>query len=122
MINLKHLKNSFKHAFHGVVVVIKSEQSFRIQLLAGAVALILSAYFTVKTFELLIILLMIGFVMSLELINSIIERLVDSFKPRIHPAVKEIKDIMAATVLLASVLALIVGVVIFYPYFQELLV
>ena len=122
MINLKQLKNSFTHALRGVKTVFKQEQSFRIQAFAGIVAVGMSIYFKIGQFEFLLILLMIGFVMSLELINSIIERLVDSHKPRIHPVVKEIKDIMAATVLFASLLAAVIGVVIFYPYISQLLV
>ena len=122
MINLKQLYKSFSHAIHGVKTVFKQEQSFRIQTIAGLLAVILSFYFKITQFEFLLVILMIGFVMSLELINSVIERLIDSQKPRIHPVVKEIKDIMAATVLFASLLALIIGVVIFYPHFRDLLV
>jgi undecaprenol kinase len=122
MINLKQFKKSFSHALRGVSIVFKEEQSFRIQTIAAIVAVALSLYLEVNQFELLLILLMIGSVMTLELINSIIERLVDSFKPRIHPVVKEIKDIMAGAVLFVSTLSLIIGILIFYPYISRLLV
>ncbi len=122
MINPKQLIKSFKHALQGVGIVFKEEQSFRIQAIVGLAAIILSIYFKINQFEFLLVLLMVGFVTSLELINSIVERLVDSFKPRIHPVVKEIKDIMAATVLFASILSAIIGIVIFYPYFVDVLV
>ena len=62
------------------------------------------------------LLLLIILVLTLELINSILERFVDVFKPRIHPMVEEIKDLMAGAVLIASLGALIVGLLIFLPY------
>jgi diacylglycerol kinase len=74
----------------------------------------------VPAFEAIVVLLLIAMVLVLELINSIFERLVDTFKPRIHPVVGEIKDIMAATVLLASVTAAAIGLVIFLPKLMSL--
>jgi len=53
-------------------------------------------------------------------VNSIFERISDAFKPRLHPIVKEVKDMMAGAVLLASIFSVIVGVLIFYPYVQLL--
>ena len=55
-------------------------------------------------------------VLILELLNTILERLVNLFKPRIHPYAKVIKDMMAAAVLLASLSATIVGILIFSQY------
>jgi len=59
----------------------------------------------------------IGLVILMEIINSAIERITDVLKPRLDNYVKEIKDIMAAAVMLASVIAIIVGLIIFIPYF-----
>jgi diacylglycerol kinase len=41
-------------------------------------------------------------------------------KPRIHPYARLIKDLMAAVVLISSIVALIVGIIIFYPYIRDL--
>jgi undecaprenol kinase len=71
--------------------------------------------------EWIVILLLVGSVLALEMINSIFERIVDTFKPRIHPAVRDIKDIMAATVLVASLIAAIIGLTIFIPEIKDLL-
>ena len=60
-------------------------------------------------------------VLVLELLNSSIERLVDLAKPRLHEEAGTIKDLMAGAVLLASMVAVIVGILIFWPYpFQAL--
>jgi diacylglycerol kinase (ATP) len=45
---------------------------------------------------------------------------VDILKPRVHPYAQLIKDIMAAAVLIASGGAIVIGVIIFFPYIKEL--
>jgi diacylglycerol kinase len=55
-------------------------------------------------------------VLVLELMNSIFERMVDILKPRIHHYVEDIKDIMAGTVLVASLGSALIGLLIFWPY------
>jgi len=117
MINFKQFVISFTHACRGVKILIKTEQSFRLQIAIGAAALLLLAIFPISSFERIVVLLLIALVLSLEMINSIFERLVDTFKPRIHPVVGEIKDIMAAAVLVMSVGAAIIGLEIFLPHF-----
>lgn len=116
MIELNRFRKSLKHAIRGVKVVFVSEQSFRIQLFIGVLVLCLGVIFQVRPFEWIVLLLLVGSVLSLELINSVFERMVDSFKPRIHPIVRDIKDIMAGTVFIASLIAAFVGITIFYPY------
>ena len=120
MIHIKHFWKSFKHALRGVGVVFKNEQSFRIQVICAVFVVFASALFRIKVYEWILVLLLIGSVLSLEMINSILERIVDSFKPRIHPIVKDIKDVMAGTVFVASVISAIVGLIIFYPYLEKL--
>lgn len=116
MIHVGRLFASFRNALRGVFVVFRTEQSFRLQVVAGFVTILLAWYFQVTPFQWVVLILFIGCVLVLELINSVFERLVDSFKPRIHPAVRDIKDIMAGVVLLASAAAAAVGVWIFLPH------
>ncbi len=120
MMSLKLFSRSLSHAIRGIVVVFRSEQSFRIQFFAALVVVILAVWFQVKWFEWVVLLLLVGSVLSLELINSIFERIVDTFKPRIHPVVRDIKDMMASAVLIASVFSLVIGVMIFWPYVAAL--
>lgn len=120
MINPGRLQKSFRHAFRGMGVVFRAEQSFRIQVIVAVVVIALAAAVKVTAFEWTVLLLLIGAVLSLELINSVFERIVDTFKPRIHPVVRDIKDIMAATVLIVSVVSAIIGFTIFWPNLSRL--
>lgn len=116
MISIKQLGSSFKHAFRGVRIVFKNEQNFRIQVIVGAIAILLAFAFKLNANQFIVVLLLIGAVLALEMINSIFERIVDTFKPRIHPAVRDIKDIMAAAVLVTAFIAAIIGITIFWPH------
>jgi diacylglycerol kinase len=121
MFSLSRLIRSFRYASRGLFRVFKEEQSFRIQVAAGFLVLILALVFHVKVWEAIALLLVIMMVLVLELINSVFERVIDVLKPRMHPYVETVKDIMAAVVLLSSVGAIVVGVLILGPYLVDLL-
>lgn len=116
MFSWERLVRSFKYASRGIQQVFREEQSFRIEILIGLTILILALYFNVKIWEAVALLLVIMVVLVLELINSVFERVVDILKPRMHPDVETIKDIMAAVVLIAAIGAMLIGILILGPY------
>jgi diacylglycerol kinase len=116
MLQIRKLLRSFHYAWHGAVLVFKEEQNFRIQLAIALVVVVLMAILPVKNWEKVALILVMAFVLVLELLNSIMERIVDMLKPRLYVYVESVKDIMAAAVLLASLVALAVGLIIFIPY------
>ena len=116
MIKITRLCKSFIYAWRGLRKVFKEEQNLRIQAVVGLVAFILAWFFQVSRWEWIVLVLIVMIVIIMELANSVVERIVDALKPRIHIYVKEIKDIMAASVLVASIVAFIVGCMIFWPH------
>ena len=116
MFKISRFIKSFKYALRGLKLVFKEEQSFRVQIFAALIIFCLAIYFNLRNSEIIVLVLVVGSVLVIEVLNSILERLVDALKPRIHPYVKVIKDMMAATVLLASITALIIGCLIFSEY------
>jgi len=114
--SLKRLLKSFKDASRGIIYVFKHEQNFRIQIVMGILVIIVAFLFEVGRSELLLLLLLVISVLVLELINSAVEKFADVLKPRLSFQIEVIKDIMAAVVLLASFGAVIIGVIIFWPY------
>lgn len=109
---------SFKHAYRGLKEVIKFERNFRWELAMGVAAVILAWIFPLTNLERAVIILVVSFVLVLELLNSAIERVVDGFTSKLNALARMIKDIMAAAVLLASIFALGIGILIFYPYLK----
>lgn len=120
MINTKKVIRSFRHAFRGAGQVAKQEQNFRIELIAAAVVIGLMFVFGLSTVERAILSLVIVLVLVLELVNSVFERVADMLKPRYHEYVGDIKDIMAATVLVSAVGSTIIGLLIFLPHIVRL--
>lgn len=105
-----------RYAFKGFRFVFTHEQNFRLQILIALVVILAMLYFRITGIQAVMLIFCIVSVLVLEVINSIFEHLVDLLKPRIHYIVGEIKNMMAAAVLLASVSAGIIGFIIFWPY------
>lgn len=117
MIKIRRLFKSFLYSFKGIYKSWREEQNLQIQSLAALVAVFLGLYFKISLLEWSLLFFSIFLVFITELINSAVERVSDVLKPRINGYVKEIKDIMAGAVMLASLLALIIGLLIFLPHF-----
>jgi diacylglycerol kinase len=116
-LDFRRLIKSFRYALRGFWYVVKGEQNVRIDLLAILVVAVLMVYFEVSLWQAVILVLVMSLVLTLELINTIFEKMVDVLQPRIHHYVEVIKDVMAAAVLVSSIGAIIIGILIFAPYF-----
>ncbi|KKQ27630.1 MAG: Diacylglycerol kinase [Candidatus Magasanikbacteria bacterium GW2011_GWC2_37_14] len=114
--NFKRLGSSFKESLHGLRTVFKSEQNFRLQVYLAILVIFLMFVWTLTKSEKIVLLLLIFLVLIMEVINSVVERLLDVVEPRLSGQVKLIKEIMAGAVFLSSLVALIIGIFIFYPY------
>jgi diacylglycerol kinase len=107
---------SFWYALQGILASFSEQRNLKMQ---AAVALVTTAagfYFGITAMEWCIILLAIGLVIGLEMINSSIEGLVDLVTLERKPLAGKVKDIAAGAVLMASVIAVIVGVIVFGKY------
>jgi len=112
----KTLKASFDHAWQGLLAAFRREQSFRFQVMAALLVMIAVWLFPLERWEQCLLVLASGGVLVLELLNSVIERFVDMVKPRVHEYAKEIKDLAAAAVFIMAGTAVIIALIIFWPY------
>lgn len=88
---------------------------------AGCIVIALVVTLPLASAERLLLLFLTGFIMVLELLNTMVERLIDLLKPRLSAYVADVKDLMAAAVLLASGFALLIALLVLIPYFRTLL-
>ncbi len=116
MIRVKRLAKSFTYAFKGLQKVFKEEQNIRILFFIALVSATLAAYFRISRIEWCVLIISLTLPILMETVNSAVERVADVLKPRIDKYAKEVKDIMAAAVLFASIATLVVGAIIFLPY------
>ncbi len=102
-------------AFKGMLILIKTEASIKIQFFIAVVVTIAGFYFNISTTEWMFQTAMIGLVMSIEGVNTAVEYIADFIHPDHHPKIGLIKDISAGAVFIASIVAVIVAGIIYLP-------
>ena len=118
MFSIKRLLKSFYFALKGVVLVFKTEQNFRIHVLASIVVVAAGFYFQVAVWQWCLLIAMILLIFLLEIVNTVFERMVDMLQPRVHLYAGEIKNMMSAMVLIAAIGSIIVAWLIFGPHLK----
>lgn len=107
---------SFQFAFNGIRLMFKSGPNFIIQLVIALIVISTGIYFQIRPIEWSIILICIAGVLSAEIFNTAIEKMVDHLSPEKNKYAGEIKDLAAGAVLLFSIVTALVGIIIFLPY------
>ena len=114
------LRKSFKYALNGVFTALRICRNLKIHYLLAVIAIIAGFYFQIGRLEFAVILLAITLVITLEMINTAIEKVVDLLTEKYHILALIAKDVAAGAVLIASVVAFIVGALIFGPHIMGL--
>ena len=109
------MKKSFIHAFHGLVYALE-ESTFKIMFVIALTVAVLALILEVKPIEAGVLILTVTVVLSLELLNTQVEKTLDILQPKRDQRVRVIKDVSAAAVLIASIGSVFIGFIIFLPY------
>ncbi len=107
-------------ALSGVFQAFKKETHLKLHLIISLIVVNMGFLLHISKTDWLFLLLAIALVISLEMINSVIEKLCDIIKPEQDPKIKYIKDVAAGAVLIACVFAMIVGILVFLPYLKSI--
>lgn len=116
---MKNRIASFQYALNGIRLMFKSGPNFIIQLLIAFATLSAGLYFQLSSGKWTIILICIAGVLSAEMFNTAIEKMVNHLSPEKNKYAGEIKDLAAGAVLLFSIITAIIGIIIFYPYLSN---
>ncbi|KKQ84601.1 MAG: hypothetical protein UT08_C0016G0015 [Candidatus Woesebacteria bacterium GW2011_GWB1_38_8] len=106
---------SFFYALQGIKTAFRNEPNLRIHTFMAIAASIIGIIVRLSTLEWLILIFTIFWVISLELLNTVLEAIVNLVSPEIQPYAKTAKDVSAAAVLVAAFLSVIVGLVLLIP-------
>lgn len=109
---IRHAK-SFKYAFEGIFHALINEPNFRIQLIIVALTVYFGNKFKINSTEWGILSIVLGLLLSAEILNTVVEEVMDHFYKEENGAVKVIKDLSAGFVLVTSITALINLILIF---------
>ena len=112
---------AFINAFNGMKYFFLHERNGKIQLFAAAAVVALAVGLGVSTTDWIALLVCIAMVLGLEMMNSALEKLSDLVQEDYHPVIKIVKDVSAAAVLFVSIIAAIIGCIVFLPKIIQLL-
>lgn len=104
----KRLSKSFQDAISGFWLAFCQERNIHIQLAAAIIVVAFSLAIHISATDMMIVIILIGGVISLELMNTAVERVVDLVTRERHPMAKAAKDAAAAAVWWFSVIAAVI--------------
>lgn len=114
----KNFAESLKNMFDGFIYILKCERNLKIHFAIAIFVFALSLFFNLSPIKFCVVTFAIFFVICAELFNTAIEQTVDlCCGKKIHPVAKIAKDVASLSVFFAAVCALIIGCIIFLPYF-----
>jgi diacylglycerol kinase len=117
----KNRLNSFHFAVSGLNHAFYTQKNFQIQLGVLVIVFLLAWFFEFTRAEWILLIITSGLVLTAELLNTVIEVVVDlAVKEELIPEAKIAKDVAAASVLLMSAVAALVGALLFWPHLKEL--
>ena len=106
---------SLGYAISGIIQCIQKERNIKIHLVFMFLVIICGFLFRLSITEWLICILLFGLVISLELVNTAIEAVVDLCTQEYHPLAKIAKDTAAGAVLISAIASVVIGLIIFVP-------
>lgn len=113
--SIKERVLSFKYAFDGLKVLFKDEHNAWIHACFAILAVLLGILLDISFLEWIAIIISIGFVFSIEILNTAIEHIANFIQPNQDIKIKAIKDLAAAAVMVSAFCSFLVGVVIYLP-------
>jgi diacylglycerol kinase len=108
--------SKFGNALRGIRLAF-SESHMRFHFIMLLIAVALGRVFEITPAEWAAVLIGGALVMCLEIMNTALESLADHLHPERHPAIRNVRDMAAGAVLFGELVAVVLGGVIFYPYF-----
>lgn len=119
--SIKERLHSFVYAFNGLKLFFAREHNVRIHLVVAIITIGMGFFVGVSPMEWVAIALTIGVVLAAEAVNTAVEYLCNFVSPQKDQRIKEIKDVVAGAVLLCAMAAVVVGLIIFLPYWVQMI-
>lgn len=111
----KNRVKSVGFALKGMFLLLRTEASIKVQFVIALITAAAGFYFEISTTEWILQCLAIGLVMGIEGMNTAVEKLSDFVQPEHDEKIGFIKDVSAGAVMIVSILASIIGLLIYIP-------
>lgn len=107
---------SIVFAVKGAKQLVTTEHSIMVQSIIVIIMIIAGYYFGINRYEWMMQILVFGLLLSIEGLNTAVEKIADFVHPDFHERIGFIKDIAAGAVFFAAITAIIIGCIIYFPY------
>nr|WP_299173624.1 diacylglycerol kinase family protein [uncultured Allomuricauda sp.] len=114
---LKNRIRSVGYAIKGMFLLLWTEASIKVQFVIAILMTGAGFYFEISKTEWIAQLMAIGMVMGVEGLNTAVEKIADYVQPENDPKIGFIKDVSAGAVMIVSLIASIIGLIIYIPKF-----
>ncbi len=114
--SIKDRIRSFGFAFQGFAHLFKTEHNAWLHLSVSVVVIGVGVWFSLSATEWIVIILCIGMVFVAEIFNTAIEHLGDAISEEKNEMIGKAKDLAAAGVLLSTIVAVVIGLILFMPH------
>ncbi|MFL2603090.1 MAG: diacylglycerol kinase family protein [Cryomorphaceae bacterium] len=108
-------------AINGMFFLLKNEEAIKVQSFVFLIIIALGFYFEITSKEWIIHIILIGFILTTEALNTVAEKICDLINPKYDERIKLIKDISAGAVSFAVLSSLIILLIIYFPYIKQLI-
>lgn len=109
---MKKFIKSFYYAFQGIISSLKQEKNMKVHIIIMIIVIICGIIFKISKIEWIICIILFALVISLELVNTSIEKTVDLITQEKNEIAKIAKDVAAGAVVLSSLNAVIIAILI----------
>ena len=109
---------SVQFTIRGILWILRNERNFQIHILGLIINLFLIVYLGLSNFESALIILVSFFVLVTEALNTCVEKICDYIQPEFDLRIGIIKDLAGGAVLLATISAICVGILVYWPYLR----
>jgi diacylglycerol kinase (ATP) len=106
---------STTHAWRGLGIFLRTTHNSWVHIFFGILSIYLGFILNISNIEWVMIIFVIGLVIITEALNTAFEIDIDLTSPNYHPYARDTKDVAAGAVLISTVIAGIIGLIIFLP-------
>ncbi|MDR7415927.1 MAG: diacylglycerol kinase family protein [Armatimonadota bacterium] len=108
-------RDALSAALWGVRYAVRTQRNLRVHLAVALGVCLVSLWLRVRPLEAALLVVLMGMVVTAELFNTSLEALVDAVIPERREAARVVKDVSAAAVLVAALIAVAGGALVLGP-------
>ena len=111
----KSVYQTIKNSLSGIKYYASDGKSILLYLLGCLIEILMGFVYNINGLEWILIIVILGFILSIELINTAIEATCDAITKEYNPLIKIAKDCASGATFVMFIVAIILNIIIFLP-------